>query len=432
MRKSKKLFFIVAAIIVLVVVFIIVLHPGGEVPGPTEPGSSSTPPTGPSIPGTTDTVPTWPTGPTVTPTVPTDPTDPSQGDPTEPTGPQPYPGPTKPTPQKEYRPKEEGWEDLPKSNGKHYGNYAPVQINMKNSWLDQTFLLTIGHVTGQTDDYLYLSPSVRLVDGNQTWSDRFQFVFIPSEGHVTTITEAALNDYSGDGYSTFVRAMDYGLPASYESEKNPGTVWYMSKSRTLKENEHIYIDVRVYYCGSMMASLRIYVRQDMEGTYKMAGITDLNQLVKDAFYLEARPDLQQEHEAALMALAKELAYAERTQYKHQGNGPASLTERDFIIEYREAGQGTYFDYICSPYNDRVLTARENLLETPIVAVTIRTNYRVFQPGPMTFYYRIVEGVPDEKGVIGETTYEMLGVDIADYYYLYSLYYGKYPGYSNRE
>lgn len=402
MKRSKHAFYVVTAIVVAAVILVFLFWPGEGITQPP-----ATDPTGEETPATTDAItePSEEVFPTIGETVPLYPTEPAET-----------------SPQQGFRPDEETAVELPLSNGANYYNLWPVSLNVHYYLSDQLFEVSFGRSEEGRGNYIYLSPSVELVSGNGEIGKNFQFVFTSSAGYVTTITDAELGDYTTSGYSTFVRAQDYGLPSVYESESCPGTVWYMSEDSV--NSGYIYIDVRVYYSGRLLASLRIYVMQDISGAYYMVGITNLNQLEADTFYMMARYEMSEDHLTALMDLTASYAYDAAAQHKYSGS--KEFAEEDFVIEWRADGQGPYFDYISDLASDLNLSPGELYSDTPIVAVSIRDNGKTYHPAPLTYYYRILEGA----GENGETVYELLGVDSADHYYLRGLYYCSYPGYSD--
>lgn len=398
MIRSKVLFCIIAAVIVIAVMVLITMKPGV---GPSEP------------------INTAPDG-TVTPGVPVgsdDETEPSEGPvesvPTE---------PAETSPQSAFVPEEKDPAERPESNGAHYMNHGSVATNVTHD--DRLFLISFGLYVEGPNEYLYLNPSVELLSGGTNYPSDFQFCFTPSAGYVTTITDA---EYGKHSLSTFVRALDYGLPATYVSEDNPGTVWYMDEDVLVDGAEEYcaYIDVHVFCKGDFLATLRLLLLQDINGTYYMVEIVNLNQLeAGDASYgLEYK--LSDAQISKLLELAKEHACTKRVGYTFEEEDVTNLTEADFIIEWRAVGQGTYFDYVSQTNSDAQHNPREDFIGTPLVAVSIRMADS-YNRGPMTFYYRIAE----DAGENGKDTYELIGIDYPNLYYMRSLYYSDYPGYSN--
>ena len=410
MRKSKFLFYIIAAIVialVLILLFFNPLSPDGPA-GPTEQGTHPSN-TDPALSGTLATEPPGTSYPVMT-------------------GPSVDPAPSEPTfPRETFVPDESHPVDLPPSNGSEYSNIGglSIQLNVDEYPEPREFLVEFGVDTEGMSNYLYLNPKVKPCgsDADKSWYKYFQFTFTPSAGRVVTITDAEPGNYSGDGCVTFIRAFDYALPCQYINEEQPGTIWYMPEGESLGQNQFAYIDVRVFGNGILLATLQLDIFYSSDRGYCIAGISNRNQL--DPRMPGNRHQLSQTHLDNLMALATEAAYGDEYQCMMGNNDPAKLSAADFIIEWREQGKGTYFDYTSSLTGRADVIASTDLDDTPLVAVTLRTNHWDVMFAPVTLYYRIAEG----GGENGETLYELVGIDHHKHYWCYYLYYDGVPGYS---
>ena len=400
MRRSKILFFIAAAIVVaLILVIVFLVNPQGD--GPTVPTGESDP-----ADGTIQTEPPGSSYPVMTGTLPVV---------TEPT----YPRET-------FVPDEDTPSDLPESNGAAYRNWGTtsIKLSLMNYQVEKKFSVSFGIKSSNSrDNYIYLNPTVEWIDGEDYWQECFMFTFRPSAGYVTTITDAEPGEYVMDGNFTFVRALDYALPCNYVSDEYPGAVWYLPEGEEPEVGDIFTIDTCVFYSYKMMASLRIHIRYGGQRGYSIIEITNLNQL--DDTAPGDRYQLSDEHLKALVEAVRKDAYDPDNHCDLREESAASLDESKLIIEWREQGKGTYYDYATKPNYLKEFVSSEELGSTPLVAVTLRSSMNWTQIAPVTLYYRILEGAAEDGGPV----YELVGIDQWYFYYSYYLYYGWYPGYS---
>lgn len=389
MLKSKMAFFIIAAILIAVIL-IIILGPKSPVITPTEPST-----TVPSTGGSTGPTETYPIS----------------------TGTSPGIVPTEPTyPRETFVPGETDFADLPPSDGRNYRNKLPISIGMSWDCFGETsFVLDFGVQIG-TANYLCLSPAVRTMDEN--WFDLFQFTFTAADGYVATISTAEHGESKGSGHFVFGRSFDYALPAQYIDDNNWGVVWFMPEGASLARNSSTYVDVKVYANGSMLATVRLVIVCDADGMYMLDQLINLNQLDNPEKLTDAQ--LSQ-----LMDQAWNDGYDEQYECNLGGDVTGAYTKDDFIIEWREVGQGTYFTHTSTLSGRDEFIASEDLAATPLIAVTHRRNRWEAKYAPITLYYKVLEGA----GENGEDLYELVGIDHQYHYWSYYLYYDGFPGYS---
>lgn len=416
MKRSKLLFFIIALVIAVAVSVVLVTKSGAGPEGPT----NLTSPTGPVEP-------TNPTG---------DPTTPTQ-DATGPTSGLDLPGYLEPffpgistSPTEPFKPEELGAEDLPESNGKHYVNHHET-----NKWValpntDYVFSIGFGFTTESVANYLYLNPVVQKEEGDEHISLNFQFYFMPSAGHVTTIADAEYGDYrKGSIASTFVRAVDYALPAAYVSEEYPGTVWYMDEDVMLGVDEYISIDTLVYHGGELYAILRIYIVQDSDGNYYLDYVANMNQLD------EVDPGIEQFEEPVRLSeedLAWLLSCAKEDLCRENITGSLAkyyegIEAEDLIIDAISPGKGFYFDYASYPGDVQDYYHKQVFADKELIAVTVR-KAKGYYDNAFTLYYTIDR----DTGVNGGDVCTLVAMDWPDLMFLKGLNQEGYPGYVKDE
>lgn len=311
--------------------------------------------------------------------------------------------------------------------------YQVIQLtDPSNPEATFSFYFGFGGTTDTTvcevSDYLCLNPCVEY-RGHPDYAKRygstyFSFHFIPSTGFVTTISNEEYGpQYSGNRYCTeftFNRAYDYALPSNYVSAEEPGTVWYTDKE--LSPNQYVSIDVMVYWAQEPFTTLRLYVTKSDIG-WSLASVACTDQLVqKDNMYAELLGEqnwLSQERIDELLFHTKDMLMYADPSLKEE-----SLTNDKFIIEYRKAGTGTYFEYASwSVDSHSELEDMRAYANMDIYAVTYRYG-KDSSAQHYTYYFYIDEGA----GEHGEDIYNLFAVDWVHHFRLGALVVIDYPGY----
>lgn len=411
MKQSKVIFGVIAAIVAIAVIVVIAISSGSKPEAPsTSGGTQVAPSTGePSleVPSTGGNDATEPS--TTNPA----PTDPSA---TEPSSTVTIPGWLKPfistgttEPPAPEVPKYEEM-DLPASSGYHYNNDKSVSIAVDYERYGLKELkISFGTGVSGTKQYIALNPHVEIVSSQgAVLPDRFQYYFMPSNGYVTTITDAEYSSYKDTCNSTFRRAMDYALSSDYISDELPGTIWYMGAGEKAAAP---YVDVLVYNFGDMVATLRLNFAKDNSGRYYLESIENRNQLDSDC----SDQKLPQSMIDWLLIHSEDFLTEE---YKVK----KAYSVTDFIIERRAVGQSTYFDYSnWLAYVNNMGDSKEVYMNVELYAVTYRFLDRGSYHRPVTFYY--IFTVED-----GIDNYIRVGIDNPDTYNLKTLISAGWPGY----
>lgn len=323
------------------------------------------------------------------------------------------------------------YKDLPESNGYYYKNgliTKAVTLDTSRSEAEECEV-GFGINLDRTKKYLALNP---VIFKNGSYYLGYNFIFEPSAGYVTTIPSLANHEYGTyeiyNYNTTFIRSPEYALPADYFSDSAPGTIWYVDTDNLTGTKHCAFIDVRVHKGEMMCGVFRIYISKDEDGLFYLDEIVDLNQLnneddtvrrvisVEDAEMLcEITLDRICEDDTLSAFLAID------------DNNRKKYSVSNFIVDYREAGMGTYFSY-ASLGTPSAGTSEEQALTYNLVAVTIRSSdsspyYENY--APTTFYYVVLEGA----GVNGENEYEYGVVDFGLFYRLKYLDMFGYPEYS---
>ena len=414
MKRSKIIFFAIAAICVVVVLILLLSNPNKP-----EPGTTTAPqnyPTSPLVPNSTGSIP--------------------QG--SNPTGPKPS-TPQGSTPDifddiddnrpgyLKFTPEEIGYEDLPASSGNHYLNSGQVSCSVKVE--DYTLTISFGMQTKGPNNYLYLSPEVKAYGSTYDNGEQVNcaFYYKPADGYVTTISKREHGHYQRE-HSTFIRAFDYALPASYISSDEPGTVWYTVDGTVdyLSEDYCTYIDVLVFDNGKLVATLRLLLDQDASGAFYLQCVMDKNQLAED------RSD---PYELVEQLTATEFSNL-MEQFKKDMNmsfNPSGVYFPDienadmssFIIERRIAGEGTYFSYITDTTSYRNVCEAAPHTGEELIAIVVPLARTLPEPASAIVYYKVLHGA----GESGEDLYEWIGADSIEYFWRRGLHNAVYPGYS---
>lgn len=430
MKRSKLLFLIIAAVVAVAVIIAVVVKPGSDPTTPTDPEA----PTGPS--GNVDptggneqpTDPTVPGGDVIEPT--TQPTNPA----TEPTVPS-IPGVDIVPDKYDYITGELPYYAMPESADTYDNDhYQLIQItDPSDAKATYTFYFGFGGTTDNTvcevSNYLCLNPVV-IYSGNpdvsrETQDQSFQFHFTPSNGYIMTISN---EEYGGSAYRenftcteyTFNRAMDYALPSSYVSAEAPGTVWYTDE--VLAPNQYLTIDVMVYLAQEPFTTLRLYVARTATG-WALSSVACTDQLVQK--YNPFADIMGDEHWLTQERIDDLLFHTKETlMYADPSLKEESLTNDKFIIEYRKAGTGTYFDYASwSLDSHSELEDMRAYANMDIYAVTYRYG-KDSSAQHYTYYFYIDEGA----GENGADVYNLFAVDWVHHFRLGALVVIDYPGY----
>lgn len=401
MKQSKVIFGVIAAVVVIAVIVVIAFSSGSKPETPTtggEPGTPSTSSPSMDVPSTGG----------------NDATEPST---TEPSGTVSIPEWLKPflstgetEPPAPEVPKYEDL-DLPASSGMNYNNDKSVSITVgfeKNGYKEMK--ISFGTGVSGTKQYIALNPHVEIVSSQGAeLAKTFQFYFMPSDGYVTTITDAEYGDYVKDTYnSTFRRAMDYALPSDYSSDELPGTIWYMGAGEKASAP---YLDVLVYNKGRLVATVRLDIAKDNSGRYYLKSIGNQNQL--DADCIDEKID-----DFYLDAMINDAWEYMLTEYKETKTFDIS----GFVVERRAIGEGSYFDYINTIEGYPWSYSKSELKSKELIVVSYRNLQS--RSRPVSFYFTILKDDP-----MGND-YEFLGVDIPYMYELYELKALNWPGYTD--
>lgn len=398
MKQSKVIFGVIAAIVAIAVIVVIAISSGSKPETPTtggepEPPSTSSPsldvPTtsgNESVPSSSATIPGW-----LEPFL-------SSGtsEPTAPEVPDYY---------------EQDAERVPASSGYHYNNDKSLDITVdfeKNGL--KKMKISFGTGVSGTKQHIALNPHVEIVSSQGAeLAKNFQFYFMPSDGYVTTITDAEYGDYVKQTYnSTFRRAMDYALPSDYISDELPGTVWFMGAGEKASAP---YLDVLVYNRGRLVATVRLDIAKDSSGKYYLKSIGTQNQLDADC--------IDEKMDSVLMeAMIYHAWEYMQTEYKV----PTAFDISSFVVERRVVGEGSYFDYVNTIEGHPWSYSKNELKDRELIVVSFR-NYQS-ESRPVTFYFTILTN--DPMGC----DYEFLGIDIPYLYTLRELERIYWPGYTD--
>lgn len=406
MKKSKLIFFAVAAV-VLVICLVLTLMPTADEPDPTAPpGTELTLPieTGPPD----ETQPIFPTSSLERPSgeiqladnvrivqVEKDPNEVIRA--FEPIGPDDY----------EYLP--DGSDTYTTAEGKVFRNDKTISIDIFDEYTGKTMTFTFGCITGELNRFLYLNP---VYEQGEEDPYQYGFHFIPmlsGGGSIATLpleyTEVDLKAAHREADSFHVgRTLDQCQISDYVDPIHPGTVWFTQTPLS----GHLWLDVICYQMGGdMLATLRLTIAKDPDGTYSIVNLENKNLLQlceeEDASY--NKDELAHIYSLAMNVLG------DPDQIKMATTTPVSeITIERCIIEERDPITGMYHPYFAplQTVTGKDYASASDYLDTPLIAVSAR-RYGGYATA-VTMYFRVLK--PASAGTHG--TYEYIGRDFLFY------------------
>jgi len=199
----------------------------------------------------------------------------------------------------------------------------------------------------------------------------------------------------------FCRTLDVKRCAAYTGPKTPGAVWFAQNATEGPS----YVDVLVIAeDGDYIASLRIWICKEEDGTYVFADIDDNNIVLTGTTSDCAFSD---EEKKRLETLANSVA--NDIEQTHIGKiSPAEdYTLDDMIIEWRAQSQSLYFYEFAPKEGVQKNTGYYVDIGMPILAVTVR-GYNGSMS--LTLYFQVLQYPSDTKA----GTYHYIGRDYYNY------------------
>lgn len=281
------------------------------------------------------------------------------------------------------------------SEGSVYRNDKEISIEIVDNLTGDVYDFSFGHATGKCNRFLYLNPQFKVNDEELSSNVYYHFSEPYGGGTVTTCgipVEENIDNKLYLNYS-FFRALEEKQVAGYSDPKHPGTIWFTQSPL----DNNIYIDVTAhYYQGGLIATMRLTIAKDKDGTYSIVDIDN--------------KDLLSNGENDTYSL-RELAYvidvADTVFHTPGMNHTFNTNHLDWhfqveecIIELRDAETGLYWNEFI-PAEGSKWTRDYSDSQMPILAVNV-TKLNPTQ----THYYMVLE----EPTATTHGTYQYVGYD----------------------
>ena len=272
--------------------------------------------------------------------------------------------------------------------GKIYVNdkVLSIDIPVDADGITHTYQFGVDMEGQGPNKYLYINPYC----ADATLEKKYGYYMKASKGglamsHQFSCEEAAAH-VAADSNVIIESTYDLQYPASFHSKTDPGAIWFSPTG--VDDPDNIWVDIRVIELASfrMIATMRLTITQNPDGTYALSSVENKNLKQNNALDIPEMALGAVQHTAMDTLRSGDVMYLASDEYG----------DERFIIERLEESDGSYFP------SGRPLQSHNQVIYSkdmlyPCYAVTFNANYGGF--GLITIY--VGEVVPFTKDSPGE-------------------------------